>query len=688
MSKLPQRLDPLGSSISALAGWTIAANAAVLFHGNLRWLTGVGLVCAVVAILFARLPFLAATGEEVSGRRWGYRLRASRWRIALFAFPISALLAFSWTLFWVAALAYLALHMFIRRDEPAGDPPAEPASSDTWITAILMTAMALLALAVCRPDQDDAFYVGVAAFSASHPTAPLLAFDPMLIERTWPLIFPSYRFASYELLGSAVARALSIPAATAMHVVLPPIFSALVILSTKALGHAISPRRAWLVTLAVFLLTLLLGEMHRSPANFSFDRIFQGKAVLLSVVIPAIYALSFRYDSPQGSRRDLYFLSCAYLAAIGVSNFGMLAGPLAGVSAAVSLAAATGRCRRPLILGLLAMIPLPYLAWVAWQSHAGMALASEPLEPAGFVWRSVFGSRGQYLVAALLLLAPALAPGDRSRRLLAVPILILLSVFLNPLAAGWIAEHVTTPPVYWRVTWQAPVLSYAAAALAFLIRPSPMPVGPDRHIRWILAAAIVAGMASLLPSNTLRAANGITWSFATVKTEAAATQAADMAAAEFPGDGRLLAPDAVSSILAMRELHPKLVSARGMYIYMLRSMIAPADYERRMRLVTMVNNDQPPAPDQLASDLATLDVRIVVTAVDSPQAQLTKTALSAAGWSISSASHSYLIWSKRPDGPPQPASSRMTGTVRRGRLPTVLAVHLPGIVARAGFRYR
>ena len=636
-------------AIVSLAAWTLACNAIVFLHGTLLHLLFAGTLSVVAAIsLISRMAGRPdhSFGLDTSRQSWQLAWSMPRWVGVACALVIPILLNWSWIAFSTASLLLLLALVAWRLPEDTS-PPIQADTAARWLLPIMAIAMAILALWVSRPDQDDAFYVGVAAFASGHPHEALLAFDPMLVERAWPLIFPSYRFASYELLGATLAWVTGMPAAATMHILLPPLFGALAVIATWELARVLAPARASTIVATVFVLTLLLGEMPRSPANFSFDRIFQGKAILLSVVLPYLFATSLRYASSAGTRRDLMLVGASYLAAIGVSNFGMLIAPMVGVTAACSALVAIGGWQRTLKLMLMALIPLPYLGWVAYQSHDGQALAAAALEPPFAIWHSTFGGAGSFIVASLLLLGPAVAPDSRLRRLLACPPIILLLILLNPLLAPLISHYLTTPPVYWRVTWQTPILIYAATALVFALRRGALPSG----LRVAVAIMAIMSIWKLLPTQTLRSDNSVQWSFATVKTDRNATIAADLACS-LTAAGRLLAPDAVSGIAAMRESHPTLVSAREMYIYLLRGVIPAEDYQRRMRLDSMVNNGEPLPVQLLKQDLDALDVRTIVTQSSSATGNnALGSSLAEAGFTMAQRTPDYVLWTRREAAP-------------------------------------
>ncbi|WP_413625506.1 DUF6077 domain-containing protein [Luteibacter sp. Lutesp34] len=647
-------MNLLAYCIVALAGWTLAANGVVLVGGSLRLLVVVGPVASVLALIalcFWRPTSVAPTAVIPPP---AVAPEPSEWRPAALicmAAAITALQGVSWVAFWAAAVCYLIFTAKNSRSLPEATTNGSRTREWPRPLVLMCIANALLALWVVRPDQDDAFYVGVSAFAAGHPSEALLAFDPMLAERSWPLIFPSYRFASYELLVAAIAHVSGMSAITIAHVALPPLAAAAAILATYSLARELRPSDALVTTFIFMLLTVVLGETARSPANFGFDRIFQGKAVLLSVIIPSIYTFTFRYTKRPQGRKDLYVLGCAYLAAIGTSNFGMLIAPIAGLTAAAAAYGADPSFRRrSLEAGALAIIPLPYLVWVAAASHAGSALANVPLESAAQVWTSTFGRYGQYLIAFTLLMAPALA-GDRIMgRLLSIPTLVFLGLGLNPLLSAYIARFLTTPPVYWRMTWQIPVLIVSAAAIATLIgKATDRHKQPTHHVVYASALLGISAMILWLAQfSTLNHANGTSWAFAQPKLLPGDVDTAEIALGHAQPAGRILAPDNVSSIIAMKEHHPPLVVARSMYIYMLRDLIPRDEYETRMRLAIWVNGNANIDDAQLAHDLGALDVRVVV------RQKGAAAALRDAGFAPAAESAYETIWvsGKAPDREP------------------------------------
>lgn len=645
-------LNILVFAIVAFAGWTLAANVIVMAGGSLQFLLVAGPLAAAVGLcslarISRRLKPLPFTNGRVDGGTESdpYSITPAQGLVA--SALITALLAISWLAFWLSSVLFLAWTVWKAKhlDDAEGTYP-DVQRRQTLAIAALCLVNAVLAFVVCRPDQDDAFYVGVAAFAAGHPTEPLLAFDPMLVERSWPLIFPSYRFASYELLVAAIAKVISAPALSVAHLILPPLGGALSILASYALARELRMRNVLAITVVTATLTIVLGETARSPANFAFDRIFQGKAILLSVVIPTIYAFTIRHVREAGSGRNIYVLACAYVAAVGVSNFGMLIAPVAGLTAAAAMFR-TANLRRVLQAASCAVIPLPYLLWVAITSHGGAALANVGVESGGDVWASTFGPCGQYFISFMLLAGPTLAVHRRGRWLLAIPTLLMLGIAMNPLFAPIIAMHVTTPPVFWRMTWMEPTLIMVAASLTLLFRwctSQHFPTGYARFIiRGSLAAVSVLILFLLTQASTLRAENGVTWSFGEAKLVNPDVSAAARLIQLAPSEGRILAPDNIASIISMSEHHPPLVFARSMYVYMLRDALPQSDYEARMRLAGWLSGTTTSSVGQIAKDLIALNVVIIAKPANASDVEM----LEQTGYVLEETVTGLQMWRRR-----------------------------------------
>jgi hypothetical protein len=560
-----------------------------------------------------------------------------------------AILHVSWTAFWFGSLLILTYSVF-RKVTSDAVVASEPGPRNGWESPTVLSLAAsavVLTLAVSRSDLDDAFYVAVSAFTSGHPSEPLLAFDPMHGDRNLPLIFPSYRFSSFELLAGALANLLGIPAMDVVYKVLPPLWAVTTVFCIFLLAQELMPKRWLVLGVIAFLLIVILGESHRGPANMMFVRMFQGKAVYLSAIVPAIFYLTGRYLSPKGRAGDLFLLGCAQLTAIGMSNFAMLAAPMAGFGALLSNALLIEKeSRKKLWGGLMTLaIPLPYLIMVAVESHGGSSLLHFQIEKPFQVWESVFGPRQQYVVAILLLAGPVLARDALTRHRLAIPPLILFAIYLNPYLSDFISKNITTPPVYWRVVWSFPILIFAAAS-ACTILDRLMESQKLRSFPAFLSAIVFALLGLSLPYHTLRSDNiGFHLDFASRKVPAHQYAVAESAIRVNGQGNRLLAPDEISGVISRFEEHPKLVSVRSLYIDLLASALGKEAYRDRSVLHGLVSGS--PARDIETTRAALNSLRVAtIVMLDNKENEASAQLLEGERYRRAEIVNGYVIWSR------------------------------------------
>ncbi|UJM90027.1 DUF6077 domain-containing protein [Rhodanobacter denitrificans] len=630
------------------AGWSLACHAATLLHASLMQACLLAPMTCTLLSLCGRAINRSPPGDLPASGAGAMQPCIAPALIGTLLLLIT--LHFSWLAFWAGSIVMLALAAYSARSgTEQEEQPLSPVSriDKVWIVALCI-AGALLTLAVSRSDLDDAYYVAVAAFSASHLHAPLLGTDPMFGEHGWPLLFPSYRFSAYEPLAGAIAHALNLPAMDIMHRGLPPLGAIAMVGAIFFCTRETVPQHWVSAGTAVIVLMLLFGEEHRSAANFGFVRAFQGKALFLWIMVPTIFGLSFRYASHRGRPFDLFLLACAQVASIGLSNYATLGAPLAGAVAAISAAPPLSRAstRRWLALSATTLVALPYLIFVATLSHDASALSQLAFEPPSDVWLHVFGHHQQFLIAFLMLLAPFIAGTPTQRWRLAIPPLILFAILLNPLLAPWISRYVTSAPVYWRVTWTFPVLIYLGVAVVLLIDYAKQSHRLVNHAT--IAAALAIPLAATAASgNSLRPSNHIEWHFASRKLNPADSQVADTILA-LAGRGRILADDSISAILAMHESHPPLVNVRSMYLKLLAPHMSKSEYAGRAKLAQFVSGGRLPAASAFKAELNRFDVGTVAIRADSSNYATSQTSLMAAGLHLAARCGAYTIWTNTP----------------------------------------
>jgi hypothetical protein len=85
-----------------------------------------------------------------------------------------------------------------------------------------------------------------------------------------------------------------------------------------------------------------------------------------------------------------------------------------------------------------------------------------------------------------------------------------------------------------------------------------------------------------------------------------------------------------------------------MYIYILRDVLPVEVYQRRMRLVSMVNNNEPLPVQLLQQDLIALDIRTIVTQQNGTVSEdALRSSLNEAGFAVARRTSGYILWTRR-----------------------------------------
>ncbi|MCB2187184.1 MAG: hypothetical protein KQJ78_12245 [Deltaproteobacteria bacterium] len=292
------------------------------------------------------LPLLAAAGLT-----WRFRRRPPRPPAAAVPAPAPApggLTSRRALILWATALGVAAAYVlsgsylvvllggaaqlvFLRhgpwQPDPATPPP--PVSRGWWLGLVgLLLAAVAYTLCSHRPDIDDSAYLNFVVTTLDHPAWPLLSRDGMFGPESFPIYFPIYRAHSFELLVALATRLTGLSHFTLYYLVLPALGAGLVVAGHAWIFHRWLPRGSLAAVAFVVLALVVWGDAHRAFGNFAFVRMFQGKAYLVSLVVPLIIYFAVAYLERPGWRAWI-LLALAQVAAVGFSSTALLVAPLA-----------------------------------------------------------------------------------------------------------------------------------------------------------------------------------------------------------------------------------------------------------------------------------------------------------------------------------------------------------------------
>lgn len=226
-----------------------------------------------------------------------------------------------------------------------------------------------------------------------------------------------------------------------------------------------SERRAAVGTLFIFAIILLLGETHRVYGNYTFNRIYQGKVVFMTMMVPVFagVAVDFFRRRDRASWWLLFVIavSCVGLASTSVPMLPVLAGLLLG---AHWVASWPNKPEIKFSLVYLASLAYVFVYGALILAHAYKYLSVDsilhshfPTSFSGHMLKMFSGTPPVSAIAVVgfTLLALILTRGYTQKFFLGWSGLAVLLV-LNPLVAPFYVEHVTSPTVYWRLLYIYP----------------------------------------------------------------------------------------------------------------------------------------------------------------------------------------------------------------------------------------
>jgi hypothetical protein len=562
-------------------------------------------------------------------------------RLAGFALGVFALAAYALTrnvvvMWWSAVALLAAAGAIVLRTPPAlprPDPPSRGGEAFLWSLGI---ACALLTLSVHRFDIDDAFYANIAVAAVDDPSRALYSVDTLLGIPGLPIDNPAEKVLSLELLNAALSRLTGLSALLCLHVVCAGFAALLVPLCQARLYRLLLPRSsAWIAAvLATTVVLLVAGDTHRSFGNYAFVRLWQGKAIFLTIGLPLIYAYAIRF-SASGSLADWLRLLAAQVASVGLTATAIWAAPLGGGLALASqfrtdvrglgvFARGIGACLYPLAVGL---------ALRGSVSHAVAVAAENP--PAG-AWlenslAEILGTHHFELAAlAAIFLLFACARNDALRRFaIFVPLGALLTV-ANPFLEEWVRSAITGP-THWRCLWAIPFPMLLGLLIATPL--SERASGSVSAWRVTVVAALLLAFPLFVPRWTPLSRPGakltlrprpwtergrfphyVEFGLPGRNVDPIAYRFASLLANAVPGNARVVAPESVSLWLGTIHGAPSPVSDRFLYMKGRRRLLGDEEVERRNMLALYAAYPvlQSGGIRTFASGLRAYDVRAVL----------------------------------------------------------------------------
>lgn len=619
-TRAPDACDAvLDAGLVGLACWTVAYHLCLVTGaGSNVALAGTALVLAMGATAAhlrgrPRSPQRETTSSRVR-HHVAHRPRAASVAAAVAAVAaVTAAAAMGLGLWWgvvvtawlVAALAGTVWGVRCwSTSEPDTGGHLAVGRAESLVVLGWAAALAAFSLVVLRSNPDDLYYVNLSQWVASHGAFPVR--DTLFADRVWPMTsYPPV--ASYDGLTGSVAHLLRVPAGSVVYLVVPPVATAASVLALWRLLRAWRVRWRPVALSAALAFLLLDGTAsYATPGNLFVTRLWQGKVILLCLLLPLLLVHALRHvEQPDARRR--WWLLAGGVAAVGLSTTAIFLVPLVALAGAAPLAR---RSPREALVGFTALSAYPLLAGVATLALGGRSAddfaqrRDYRFDPAWFGHQVFLGGALAVVVVLAVLLGPLLVPHPAARLTTAVLLLATGLTFVPGVTrVGYALAGLG--PTLWRVSWGCTVAALVGVAtVSALRRVRPRALGVGLVVVGALSV-LLSGSPVWGPNANADLAAPLHWQ----RSAESRSVVAWMQSVTAQG-ARVLAPDEVSITVSSSTTRIYPVAPRDYFMDQLRS--EPGfDYAQRLLLVDLVNDAAVPSGGRasVASALSDLGVR-------------------------------------------------------------------------------
>ncbi len=371
------------------------------------------------------------------------------------------------SLFCVPTVSYVICRAFGPRHIASS---SEYNKTNGLLLLTFITASIFLTLCLNRPDADDQWYLGLSVLFLDHLHLPLQLLPIK------PYIFPIHEYSTSLL--SLITKA---PLLLIYYLCIPAFWAAIaVIFQYRILQYLVGDR--WKVGLFVFFIIMLTwGDVHRTPANFGLVRMFQGKACLVTIIIPAILYYYFKYVSNRKPWNAIMLFYCV-LSGIGFTPTAIIVCPLLLLVLLVSdVCLNMSQLRRSLCIALVCVVPVILGYFYLYSNLSGIHVESHKVHTArGLVDATTTyemikfslgtGFRGWFALVCLVVSPFCISNTlirDKFRNFIVV-CGILLAI---PYTSEYIAKF-TYPTSSWRWLWIIPFTLCISIVMSMVLRIS------------------------------------------------------------------------------------------------------------------------------------------------------------------------------------------------------------------------
>ncbi len=196
------------------------------------------------------------------------------------------------------------------------------------IAGLFILVQVIVPMIYMHVDQDDSFYVVTASTSIAENSMYIVAAEDGLEYQRLP---PRYVLSPFPLYLASVSVAIGVHPTIVAHTILPPIFILLAyMIYTQIAFHLFKGEKKAVSIFLIFLSLLYIWGNFSIYTNFTFLllRIWQGKAMLANVILPAIWLMFLECIKNDKKIGNWLILLMVMIASCHVSSMGIALAPM------------------------------------------------------------------------------------------------------------------------------------------------------------------------------------------------------------------------------------------------------------------------------------------------------------------------------------------------------------------------
>lgn len=246
----------------------------------------------------------------------------------------------SWVMPVSACLTTLLLGIRLRSWYRTPTRLTDPGEAFSIIAGLFALGLVLgvISTMLNRPDTDDISYFHRALVQLGNLDKPLIVTDTLYRSTCLPGMPSVQLISSYEMLVAFAAHLLGADplwlyhnGPAAMTAFLIPIVYYLVF---REFG--LSSRKSLLAVVGTIIFLFLDGNLHRTYGNFAFVRLWQGKAIFLTLLLPYILRCCYRFFR-RPSRENWALTLMTGICAVGLTSSGFFLVPIFVLASSTAL---------------------------------------------------------------------------------------------------------------------------------------------------------------------------------------------------------------------------------------------------------------------------------------------------------------------------------------------------------------